>query len=532
MRSVVLLVIGLLTLSTPAQDVKVFDLTSNSPIEGAIVFSELRNQFIKTDAQGQANINALQSGDTVIVQHAGYESASFARLDMAGSDWMLGLMPLVIQMPTFELKAARERFFESPKQIVKLDAKAMQRTQPRTTADLLERSGEIFVQRSQLGGGSPVLRGFEANRILLMVDGVRLNNAIYRSGHLQNAITVDPYLLDNTEVIFGPGSLIYGSDALGGVIHFRSRTPKTYQYSKKEFDLKFAQRLSTATQERATHIDFTVSGTRLASLTSFTWTRFGKVTMGKNRLHGDSNWGLISEYVERINGMDSVLVNPDPNLLPNSGYEQYDLAQKLLWQTSDSTSVLFNLQYSTSSDVPRSDQLAAYRNGQLRFAEWNYGPQERLLASVEIDVLSSNDAFDKGEFIIAFQQIGEDRITRGLNDPERFIREETVDVFSVNGDFIKRLKNKDLYYGFEVTNNVVDSRARMLNIETRLSEGGPTRYPDGGSRMSSIAGYFNLNARPSEKSQIQLRVKIQSHLRRFSLHRHYLLQSPLFSHHL
>ena len=63
------------------------------------------------------------------------------------------------------------------------------------TANLLESSGLAFVQKSQQGGGSPILRGFEASRVLLMVDGVRMNNAIYRASHLQNIITIDPNIL-------------------------------------------------------------------------------------------------------------------------------------------------------------------------------------------------------------------------------------------------------------------------------------------------------------------------------------------------
>ena len=80
------------------------------------------------------------------------------------------------------------------------------------------------MQKSQLGGGSPNIRGFEANKILLMLDGVRLNNAIYRSGHLQNLITIDENMLDDVEIIFGPSSVLYGSDALGGTINMRTRS--------------------------------------------------------------------------------------------------------------------------------------------------------------------------------------------------------------------------------------------------------------------------------------------------------------------
>ena len=93
------------------------------------------------------------------------------------------------------------------------------------TADVLINSGKLFVQKSQQGGGSPVIRGFEASRILLMVDGVRMNNAIYRAGHLQNIISIDNMVLDRVEVLYGPSSTIYGSDALGGVVNMFTKNP-------------------------------------------------------------------------------------------------------------------------------------------------------------------------------------------------------------------------------------------------------------------------------------------------------------------
>ena len=78
---------------------------------------------------------------------------------------------------------------------------------PSNSADLLYYGGGVRIQKTQGGGGSPVIRGFEANRVLLVIDGVRMNNAIYRSGHLQNVLTIDPRTLDRTEIIFGPSSV-------------------------------------------------------------------------------------------------------------------------------------------------------------------------------------------------------------------------------------------------------------------------------------------------------------------------------------
>ena len=98
-------------------------------------------------------------------------------------------------------------------------------TAPTSSAEVLELSPGVRIQKSQGGGGSPVIRGFEANRVLIVVDGVRMNNAIYRSGHLQNSITIDPNNIDRVEIIYGSSSVGYGSDALGGVVHYYTKTP-------------------------------------------------------------------------------------------------------------------------------------------------------------------------------------------------------------------------------------------------------------------------------------------------------------------
>jgi hemoglobin/transferrin/lactoferrin receptor protein len=91
---------------------------------------------------------------------------------------------------------------------------------PQTSADLLANSGHVFVQKSQLGGGSPMIRGFSTNRVLITVDGIRLNNAIFRGGNVHNVISINPFNIEKTEIILGSGSVIYGSDAIGGVMNF------------------------------------------------------------------------------------------------------------------------------------------------------------------------------------------------------------------------------------------------------------------------------------------------------------------------
>ena len=107
-----------------------------------------------------------------------------------------------------EVLVSAQRFNQkrrySPRQIEVVSAKKLAELQPATLGDALINTGQVFVQKSQQGGGSPVIRGFEASRIQLSIDGIRHNNAIFRSGHLQNSISFDNNALERVEVMSGP----------------------------------------------------------------------------------------------------------------------------------------------------------------------------------------------------------------------------------------------------------------------------------------------------------------------------------------
>ena len=133
-----------------------------------------------------------------------------------------------------------KKYTQLPNQVEVITAKQIDFQNFQSTAEMLSNSGALFVQKSQQGGGSPVIRGMEANRVLLVVDGVRMNNAIYRTGHLQSSITVAPTVLERTEIIYGPSSVIYGSDALGGVINYFTKTPEIN--TENTFDTSISSR--------------------------------------------------------------------------------------------------------------------------------------------------------------------------------------------------------------------------------------------------------------------------------------------------
>lgn len=96
-----------------------------------------------------------------------------------------------LQEVVVSVNREQTRKINTPQHVVSVPKSFIDYANRQSTADLLSETGQVLVQKSQQGGGSPILRGFEASRILLVVDGIRMNNLIYRSGHLQNCLTID-----------------------------------------------------------------------------------------------------------------------------------------------------------------------------------------------------------------------------------------------------------------------------------------------------------------------------------------------------
>ena len=369
-----------------------------------------------------------------------------------------------------------------------LSNKKMQFLSQQTTATLLEQTGSVFVQKSQLGGGSPIIRGFEANKVLIVVDGVRMNNAIFRGGHLQNVITTDNAILDKLEVLFGTASVAYGSDALGGVMSFYTKKPLLSNANNTVTSGNAFVRYSSAYNEKTGHADISIGGNKIASLTSFTFSDFDDLHQGKNHYSSYPNFGKRPFYAERINGKDSMVANSDPDIQKQTGYKQYDLLQKILLKTGK-TEHLLNFQYSTTSNIFRYDRLTETNAaGKLKSAQWYYGPQKRLLAAYTL-TLGASKLFDAANITAAYQDIEESRNNRNFGKAKLNHRIENVKVYSLNADFSKKFTKDELRYGAEAVFNDVDSKANAEDITNGSRSDLDTRYPDGGAHTQSYALY-------------------------------------------
>ncbi len=357
------------------------------------------------------------------------------------------------------------------------------------TGDLLIKSGNVFVQKSQQGGSSPVLRGFEASRVLLVIDGVRMNNAIYRGGHLQNVITVDQNMLERVEVLFGPASTLYGSDALGGVIHLRTKSPRLSLTDKIRTTGTLFARYSSNNHEKTTHFDISLGGRRFSWIQSLTYSDFGDLKMGTHYPKKYPDFGKRSYYITSINGIDSVVKNADDRVQKYSGYKQWDILDKFFFRQSEKITHSLNLQLSNSNDVPRYDRLQDIRNGTLRFAKWYYGPQTRWMGSYELNA-NSDGFFNQIRLNLNYQHIVESRNQREYRRYDRLdSREETLDVWGFILDTRKKWANHEITIGADGQLNNLSSVANRINTVTGEKSSLDTRYPDGKNRMTYLGIY-------------------------------------------
>ena len=377
-----------------------------------------------------------------------------------------------------------------PQQVAAIPASKIRFGNFPTMAEVLQNSGTLFVQKSQQGGGSPVIRGFEASRVLLVIDDVRMNNLIYRAGHLQNVITVDPNILDRVEVLYGPSSTVYGSDALGGVVHLRTRKPEFSTDGTLLAKGSGMMRYASANRERTVQANVNLGKSKFASLTSITYSMFDDLRMGKQAGSLDSVWGKRYYYVERINGKDSLVINDDPYVQKFSGYDQLDLMQKFSLKTGEHTVHGLNLQYSTSTDIPRYDRLTdPNASTTLNSAEWYYGPQDRLLAAYHYDRKLTRGFFDAARAVLSYQYVVESRHNRGFGGSNRTNRVEYVNVAGYTFGLDRNRGPHQLRLGIDGQYSAVNSVANRYNVNTGALSAQSTRYPDGDNSMNSIAAY-------------------------------------------
>ncbi|WP_025741991.1 TonB-dependent receptor [Aquimarina pacifica] len=487
-------------LPAEAQKITVYSASNNKPIPNVAIYNKGKTIITETDFDGIADVSDFSDDEILYFAHISHTTTNIAKTKVVAVRKVY-LEPDENQLSEVVLSVSKweQDKKDISQKIVSISANDIALSAPQTSADILQSSGQVFVQKSQLGGGSPIIRGFSTNRLLLTVDGVRMNTAIFRSGNVQNVISIDPFTVDRTEVILGPGSVVYGSDAVGGVMNFYTAQPKFAITGKHALEGNVIARYATASNERTGHVDLNLGFEKWALLTSASYTDFDDLEMGS---HGSDDY-LRNEYVETVDGVDVIVQNENPEEQKFTGYSQINLLQKVRFMPSENWDFNASLLYTTTSDYPRYDRLIRYSDEVLRSAEWYYGPQRWFMSNVHVTHKAKSGIYDKMKITAAYQYFEESRNDRDFQSTTLSRTQEQVDAYSMNIDFEKKFSEKTtLYYGLEYVLNHVFSDGTELDIDTNEVVDAPSRYPDG-STWQSAAIYSSIKHELSEKLRFQ-----------------------------
>ena len=482
------------------QQITILDKQTGEALPFVTITSQDSRAQATSDAQGQANFTPFQGAQVIEFRMMGYRTRTLSYVQLKRQGFSLKMTPSNIALQELVVSATRwkQEADDIPAKVTAISAEEAAMQNPQTAADLLGISGEVFVQKSQQGGGSPMIRGFATNRLLYTVDGVRMNTAIFRGGNIQNVINIDPFATESTEILFGPGSVIYGSDAIGGVMSFQTLTPRLSDSDTLAVSGKAIARYSSANQENTGHFDVSIGGKKWAAVTSFSAWDYDHLRQGR---HGPEEY-LKHYYVQLRDSSDQVVQQEDELLQRPSAYSQWNMMQKIRFSPNARWDFQYAFHYSTTSPYGRYDRHNRMRKDKPRYGQWDYGPQKWRMHYFSATHSAARGIYDEVDLRIASQAFEESRLSRDLNSPDREVREERVDAYSVNLDLKKSLSPRStLYYGVEFIQNDVDSEGRMEDIFTGGSQAGPDRYPQ--ASWNSLAIYLNEEWKASEQLTLQ-----------------------------
>lgn len=313
---------------------------------------------------------------------------------------------------------------------VVITGEELTRTGERSLPRAIARAGGVWLQETNLGGGAPFVRGLTGNQILIVVDGVRLNDSTTRFGPNQSLNTIDPIIIDRVEVLRGPASVLYGSDAIGGAILIWTKSRRPGMHGGElgaagEIDLLG----QTATR-----------GGRGSLALSHATEREGTYVSGSAY-----DWGDV-----RSSGDDRV---------PNTGYHGNDFFASEEFAVDGARSLRATARIHRDFDVPRTDRLnTGYGQTQPSDERWDYQLQERETFQLTYTDREANGFWDGMQIRAAASSYTEERDRIGNGSSSRRLEKDDVDTLSLGIDWQRAVGDANLLtFGFDFYHDDVDS---------------------------------------------------------------------------
>jgi outer membrane receptor protein involved in Fe transport len=446
--------------------VDVRSAASGAPIAGARVEVDGLASAVVTDRAGVARLSNVPAGTVVVRVTAPDYRTVQASIGIAESEAILHVALAPVELRVDEsviVSAARADRAASdvPRSTVVVSRAALDERADRTSPEALQDRSGGWVQKTNHGGGSAFVRGLVGNQVLVLIDGVRLNNATFRLGPNQYMNTIDAFNLERIETVRGSGSVQYGSDALGGVVNLISPLPVLSPGGVRAGGA-VAARLVSSGMEQTARAEGSVSGSRAGVRGGVTLRNFGDLVAG----------GSLGTEAP-------------------SGYEEFDADVSAVWAPSPRTTFRGVFQSVYQEEVPRFDQVA-----QRGYDVYEFDPQSRRLGYLQWQQLVSSSWLDLSRVTLSWQRSDEGRRRRRSGSDLETTESDTVATLGFSADLYGRLASRAGWSaGVEVYHDTVRSWRLDTNLATGASKPMRGLYPDGATRLSVSAfalGHFSL----------------------------------------
>ena len=436
---------------------QVVDDATGAPISGARV--EILNSAVATitDDEGQFSIVDVPHLVTSLRSVAqGYEPVLMRVAELPdASPVEVRLRPRLRHDEAVLVTANREEtgMPRVPRTVAVLTSEDLRRLMPRSTPEALMDLPGLLVQKTNHGGGSPYIRGLVGNHVLILVDGVRLNNATFRYGPNQYLATIDPDQVERIEVLRGSGSVLFGSDAIGGVINIITKRPPLSSDGTR-LSGEASGKLVSSGMERTGRVEALASGPRAAIVGGISLRDYGD-------LHAGGSLGVEAP----------------------SGYSEVNGDARAVLRISPRNLLTFAAQQVYQDDVPRFDQVA-----QRGFLRYSFAPQIRRLGYARWQSFSNSRWARSVTGTASYQQSVERRDRRQRMSTTQILEEDDVAVFGASMEVRSApARFWSVVSGVDYTHDHVGSWRRDTNIATGAATDRRGLYPDGATAESVAA---------------------------------------------
>jgi hemoglobin/transferrin/lactoferrin receptor protein len=338
-----------------------------------------------------------------------------------------------------------------------------------TIGTALDGAPGVMVQQSTYGQASPFLRGLTGYQVLNLIDGIRFNNTTFRSGPNQYLAFIDPSQAERVEVMLGPASAQFGSDALGGAIHVLTPSPGFRLAAERSLSLR--GNLFGATSDESAGGDATIltRGREISLMLGVSGRSLDDLRGGDGR---DSHhvfrrlFGLTDEQISDVLGDRQV----------DTGFDQTSLQAKVAARLDSRQSLTAWYQRSTQTGVRGYKDLW----GGLGRMQSDFDPQRLQFFYTRYERLDVGSLdWLTGTFSVNSQNDGS--IRQNLRPTDRIVRDDVgVDAYGYSVQAGTRLRTRHaLVFGGEIYDEYVDARRDETDPSTGLVEQKRPLYPNG-----------------------------------------------------